>query len=106
MSTINETEQLTKILTLKIKKMKTKNEKNGLIESIIRIPGLKRFVFGSCFSKGDYMPEDAPTFWVRVFGEKSFEVGRDKLLSFSPGRKKVTEPYLDTFKGKDANILR
>ncbi len=78
----------------------------GLIKEIFRIPGLKRFVFGSCFSKGDYMPEDAPTFWVRVFGEKSFEVGRDKLLSFSPGRKKITETFLDSFKGKDANTLR
>ena len=80
--------------------------KKGLIKNIIRIPGLKRFVFGSFFSKGDYIPEDAPTFWVRVFGEKSFEVGRDKLLSFSPGRKKITETFLDSFKGKDANTLR
>lgn len=80
--------------------------KTGLIKEIIRIPGLKRFVFGSCFSKGDYMHEDAPKFWVRVFGEKSFDVGRDKLLSFDPGRKKVTESFLDSFKGKDANTLR
>lgn len=80
--------------------------KKGLIKSIIRYPGLKRFVFGSHFSKGEYMPEDAPTFGVRVFGEKSFEVGRDKILSCSPGRKRVTETLLDSFKGKDANILR
>ena len=72
----------------------------GLIKSIIRIPGLKRFVFGSCFSKGDYMPEDAPTFRVRVFGEKSFEVGRDKLLSFSPGRKKLLKPSLTALKAR------
>ena len=80
--------------------------KKGLIKSIIHNQGMKRYVIGSHFSKGEYMPEDAPTFRVRVFGEKSFEVKRDKLLSISPGRKNVTETYLESFKGKDAKILR
>lgn len=64
-----------------------------------------RYTFGTNFKKGDYIPTIV-SFIVHVFGEAPFEVGRDKLLSFSPGRKKITETFLDTFKGKDTNILR
>ena len=64
-----------------------------------------RYVHGTNYVKGDYIPTIV-SFIVHVFGGAPFEVGRDKLLSFSPGRKKITEAFLDTFKGKDANTLR
>ena len=83
-----------------------KKELKGLIKEIIRIPGLKRYVQGDGFCKGEYMTEDAPTYWVRVSGEKSFEVERDRLLSFSPNRQRITDAFLDTFKGQDSKTLR
>lgn len=64
-----------------------------------------RYTYGTNFTKGDFL-WPIVSFIVYVRGEAPFEVKREKLLSFAPGRKKVTEPYLDTFKGKDANILR
>lgn len=64
-----------------------------------------RYVHGTNYVKGDYIPTIV-SFIVHVFGSAPFEVGRDKLLSFSPGRKNVTETFLNSFKGKDAKILR
>ncbi len=64
-----------------------------------------RFTFGSIFTKGDYL-WPIVSFIVHVRGGAPFEVKREKLLSFSPGRKNVTETFLNSFKGKDANILR
>ena len=64
-----------------------------------------RYTFGTNFKKGDYIPTIV-SFIVHVIGGAPFEVGRDKLLSFSPGRKRVTETFLNSFKGKDAKILR
>lgn len=78
--------------------------KKGTIKNIERRTEA-RYTFGSIFTKGDFL-WPIVSFIVHVRGEAPFEVGRDKLLSFSPGRKNVTEPFLDTFKGKDANILR
>lgn len=64
-----------------------------------------RYTFGTHFTEGDYI-RTTVSFIVRVFRGAPFEVGRDKLLSFSPGRKNVTETFLNSFKGKDADILR
>ena len=64
-----------------------------------------RYTFGTNFVKGDFIPT-MKHFIVHVFGGAPFEVGRDKLLSFSPGRKNVTETFLNSFKGKDSKILR
>lgn len=64
-----------------------------------------RYTYGTNFKKGDFIPTMV-SFIVHVFGEAPFEVKREKLLSFSPGRKNVTETYLESFKGKDAKILR
>ena len=52
------------------------------------------------------MPEDAPTFLVRVFGEKAFEVGREIILSLFPDRKRVTDNLLEKLKNMDADKLR
>ncbi len=76
----------------------------GKIKRIDRVE-TGRYTFGTNFTKGDYIPTIV-SFIVHVFGEAPFEVGRDKLLSFSPGRKNVTETFLNSFKGKDSKILR
>lgn len=78
--------------------------KRGTIKRIKRVPEA-RFTHGTRFTKGDHL-FTIVSFVAYVFGEAPFEVGRDKLLSFSPGRKNVTETFLNSFKGKDANILR
>lgn len=78
----------------------------GKIKSVTRNQGVKRYVQGSSFTKGEYMSEDAPTFLVRVFGEKAFEVGREIILSLFPDRKRVTDSLLDKLKNMDADKLR
>lgn len=78
--------------------------KNHTIKRVERVEE-RRYTFGTNYQKGDYI-RPIVSFVVYVFGEVPFEVGRDKLLSFSPGRKNVTETFLNSFKGKDANILR
>jgi len=79
-------------------------DSKGKIERIERVE-TGRYTQGTNFAKGDFI-ETVVSFIVYVFGEAAFEVSREKLLSFSPGRKRITEAYLDSFKGKDANILR
>ena len=76
-------------------------------QTITRIDRVEtgRYTFGTNFTKGDYL-STIVQFFVHVRGGAPFEVGRDKLLSFSPGRKRVTETFLNSFKGKDAKILR
>ena len=64
-----------------------------------------RYTFGTPFGKGDYIPTIV-SFIVHVFGGAPFETRREKILSNFPGRKRVTQPMLDSFKGKDAKILR
>ena len=78
--------------------------KKGKIKRIERVTEA-RYTFGSFFTKGDFL-WPIVSFIVYVRGEAPFEVGRDKLLSFSPGRKNVTETFLESFKGKDADLLR
>ena len=63
------------------------------------------YIKGTHFSKGDYIPTET-SYIVHVNEEDSFEVKREVILSFFPGRKKITEKLLDSFIGKDANILR
>lgn len=78
--------------------------KKGKIERIERVE-TGRFVQGTNFVKGDFIPM-AVSFIVHVIGEAAFEVSREKLLSSSPGRERITDSFLDSFKGKDANTLR
>ena len=63
-----------------------------------------RYVHGTNFVKGDYIPTIV-SFIVHVFGEAPFETKREKILSNFPGRKRVTQSMLDSFKGKDPKIL-
>ena len=78
--------------------------KKHTIKKIDRVE-VGRYTFGTNFTKGDYIPTIV-YFFVHVFGEAPFEVERGKILSHFPGRKRVTQTMLDSFKGKDANILR
>ena len=77
----------------------------GIIQFIERVQGLKRYVQGDSFVKGEYMPEDEAKFWVHVKGGEDIEVGREDILKFFPDRKRITDALLDLFKGKDANIF-
>lgn len=79
-------------------------DSKGKIERIERVE-IGRYTQGTNFAKGDFIVT-VVSFIVYVFGEAAFEVSREKLLNSSPGRKRITETYLDSFKGKDANILR
>lgn len=78
----------------------------GKIHYIERVPGLKHYVQGDSFSKGEYMSEDESKFWVHVIGGKDFEVGREDILKFFPDRKRITDALLDWFKDKNANIFQ
>ena len=64
-----------------------------------------RYTYGTNFVKGDFIPTIV-SFVAYVIGDAPFEVGRDKILSHFPGRQRITQTMLDSFKGKDANILR
>lgn len=64
-----------------------------------------RYSFGSIFTKGDYI-DTVVSFVAYVFGDAPFEVERSRILSHFPGRQRVTQNMLDSFKGKDANVLR
>lgn len=79
-------------------------KKNGTIKRIERVQEA-RYTYGTHFTTGDHL-FTIISFVVYVFGGAPFEVKREKLLSFSPGRKNVTETFLESFKGKDAKILR
>lgn len=79
-----------------------KNE--GKIKRVERVK-TGRYVHGTTFAKGDYIPTMV-FYVVYLVGGAVFETSREKILSCHPGRKRVTEPMLDSFKGKDANVLR
>lgn len=76
----------------------------GKIKRVQRVK-TSHYVHGTNYVKGDYNPVDI-FYVVYLIGGAVFETSREKFLSCHPGRKRVTEPMLDSFKGKDANILR
>lgn len=78
----------------------------GIIQFVERIPGLKRYVQGDSFVKGEYMPEDEPKFWVHVKGGEDIEVEREDILKFFPDRKRITDALLGWFKDKGADIFQ
>lgn len=81
-----------------------KNTSNkGKIEYIDRFKSGK-YVQGH-FSKGDFIATTV-MFVVHVMGQAAFEVGRDVLLKHDPKRTRITDKFLDSFKGKDSSILK
>ena len=64
-----------------------------------------RYTYGTNFVKGDYIPTETH-FIVRPLGKAAFEVARTVILSFFPGKKRVSQNMLESFKGKDADLLR
>ncbi len=76
-------------------------------ETIKRVERVKtrRYTHGTNYVKGDYIPTTV-FYVVYLVGGAVFETTREKILSCHPGRKRVTEPMLDSFKGKDAKVLR
>ena len=76
----------------------------GKIKRVERVK-IGRYAHGTTFAKGDYIIT-ATFYVVYLVGGAVFETSREKILSCHPGRKRVTETMLESFKGKDANILR
>lgn len=76
----------------------------GKIKSIERAEW-GRYAHGTNFSKGQFIATIVE-FFVHVIGEASFKVDRGTLLKQDPGRQRITQSYLDSFKGKDASQLR
>ena len=63
-----------------------------------------RYTFGTNFKKGDYIPTIV-SFIVHVFGEAPFEVERGEILRHFPGKQRVSQSMLDSFKSKDSSVL-
>lgn len=76
----------------------------GKIESIDRVK-TGRYVKGTHFTKGDYIPTKE-SFLVHLVGGIVLEVGREAILSLFPGRKRINDNLLGKLKGMDASILK
>lgn len=77
---------------------------NGKIVEVVRSI-LKRYVQGENYSKGDYNQEETH-YWVKTSDGEDFETTREKILSFFPDRKNITDNLLEQLKGKDADRLK